>query len=184
MKTSKLSTKEIILLIILALLVVGTCYYFFFLTPYNNDMANIRNQSADIDTQIQTAQIQVASLRAKQEEIDKIMADPNATEIAPYDNEKEVMKQLNSVLRGKCIEYNLSFSDPVIDDSGLVRRNVQLSFRAANYASAKSILQKLSDSHWRCIINNLSVDCGFGEVETQSTVNANLTFYESTNIEK
>ena len=184
MKNSKLSTKEIVLLIILAVLVVGACYYFFFLTPHSEAMTTIENQSADLDTQIEAAQLQVATLQSKQEEIEKIMADPNATEIAPYDNEKEVMKQLNSVLRGKCIEYNISFSDPVIDENGLVRRNVQLSFRTLTYGEAKNILKKLSESHWRCILTNISVDCGAGEVETQSNVTVNLTFYESTNIEK
>ncbi len=185
MTKGKLSTREIVLLIILAVIVIGACYYFFFLTPHNNEMTSIANQIADVDSQIETAQVQVASLQAKQAEIDEILKNPNATEIAPYDNAKEVMKQLNSVLNGKCIEYDIRFSDPDIDESGLVRRGVQLSFRTATYAEAKAILKQLSESHWRCIITNVAVECGaVAEIETQSTVSANLTFYESTNIEK
>jgi hypothetical protein len=58
-----------------------------------------------------------------------------------------------------------------------------MSFSCPDYASAKSILEALNDSHWRCLISNLSVSGGGNVMDGPVQISASITFFESTNLQ-
>lgn len=186
MKNRALSAREKVMLLFLAVLLIGVGYYLLFFQPLQTELANIALQQTELDTQIETAMAKVNSMDAMQAELDEILSRPQneITEIAPYDNAKVVMSQLNGILAAS-EEYSLSFQDPVIEEDGTVRRSVSMQFTCANYESAKSIAQALSTGRWRCLVNSLSI-AGDGEnadiMADPISASATLTFFESTNL--
>ena len=115
MRNRALSTREILLLLFLVVLLVGVGYYLFFYQPLQAELADLANQSSELDGEIQVAAAKAASMDSMQAELDEILSRPadQITEIAPYDNAKVVMSQLNGILSAS-EEYKLSFQDPVI----------------------------------------------------------------------
>lgn len=211
MSNRSLSTREILMLLFLVVLLIGVGYYMFFYQPLQTELTDLANQAADLDSQIQIASVKVASMDAMQAELDEIFSRPASeiTEIAPFDNAKVVMSQLNGILSAS-EEYKLTFQDPKIEDNGTVRRDVSMEFVCRDYNSAKEIVKALSASRWRCLINSLAMDtvegdreflrgedvtgvvtpAGAGEkapvydgiMTMPVTVKATIVFFESTNI--
>lgn len=196
MKKNGLAAREKVMIAFLVVLLAGVLYYMLFYQPLQTELTSVANQSADLDSQLEVAAAKVASMDAMQAELDEILAQPQdkITEIAPYDNAKVVMSQLNGILSA-AQDYSLSFQDPTFGDNGTVRREVSMQFTCADYASAKSIVEALSASHWRCLINSVAVasgaeggtgtvTAGTGDILSGSvTVNATITFFESTSLE-
>lgn len=184
MKKSKLSLRETIMLLFLVVLLIGVGYYTLFYTPLQNEMASIASQSADCDTQISTAMAKVAKMNAMQEELDEILSRPadEITEIAPYDNKQVVLNQLYGIL-GRTSDYALNFTDPDVQDDGTVRRNISMKFNCESYTAAKQVVRDLTDSHWRCLVSNLSIVCNEGDMMQYGvTVSCTLTFFEHTGL--
>jgi hypothetical protein len=185
-----LSSRDKTLLVFLVVLLVGVVYYLGYYQPYQTDMQSIQSRCDETDLEITTAQAKLDSMDAMQAELDEIFSQPEdqITEIAPYDNAKVVMSQLNSILAAS-EEYSLSFKDPAIGDDGTVRRVVSMSFSCSDYASAKQIIENLSSSHWRCLITTVAVSTDEDDAEPDGStmfgpisVQATLTFFESTKI--
>lgn len=183
MKNSTLSLREGFLVVFLLVLVTAVAYNIGFYQPLQDELATVSRQTQEIEEQIAGSTAKIASMNTMRAELDAIFADPDReiTEIAPYDNKEVVLNQLNGILR-RSEEYSLHFAEPSIQADGTVRRNVIMHFRCADYASAKAILQSLTQSRWRCLVSNLSV-IGTGDV-MQGTVevDATITFFESTNL--
>lgn len=188
----KLSSRDAFLLIFLVVLIIGSCWYMFFYTPLQDEILSIQNQSAQMDTEIATAMTKVSKMKSMQEEVDAILAQPadQITEIAPYDNATVVIAQLNGILSAS-EEYTLTFRDVEINDDGTVRRIINMNFRCTDYASARSIVDALSSSHWRCIVNSVSMGVPKKELEADAVPNlmtypvevtAQVTFFESKNL--
>ena len=184
MKKSTLSARESLMLVFLVVLLVGVGYYMGFYTPLQNELASIAVQSNDIDTQITTSMAKIGKMDTMQAELDEILSRPadEITEIAPYDNKEVVLNQLYGIL-GQAQDYSLNFTDPDVQSDGTVRRNISMSFRCANYDSAKAIIRDLTDSQWRCLVSNLSIVSDAGNMLEESvTVSATITFFEHTGL--
>ncbi len=183
MKKAKLTGREVIMVVFLVALLVGVCYYLLFLTPLKSDIAEINVQISDAQSQLEVSQAQVASMQKMQAELDEILSRPKdeITEIAPYDNAKQLMRELNGILATGS-DYSISFADPIIGDDGIVRRNVNLSFTASSYANAKKIVSQLANNRWRCLITDVSLSAEDTIESGAVTVEAVMTFFESTNL--
>lgn len=131
MRKGALSVREYILVGVLVLLLLGVCYYLFYYTPLQDDIQSINVEKDQVVMQITEATRKYESMSTMQAELDEIFGDgkKKVTEIAPYDNAKVVMTELNGIL-GQSQNYRLSFSDPLIGADGTVRRNVSMSFPA------------------------------------------------------
>lgn len=183
MKTKKISGREKIMLVFLVILLVGVVYYMGFYQPTTTEIALIQQQTVDADSQIAAASSKVASIKSMQAELDEIFARPEneITEIAPYDNAKAVMAQLNGIL-ALSNQYSLSFQDPTVQSDGTVRRVISMSFSCSNYDTARTILESLSNSQWRCLVNNISISASTDFTQEEVSVSATITFFESTQI--
>lgn len=182
-KSTKLSGRDIFLVVILLALLAGLGYYMGFYTPLQNEIDSINSQIQNTDAQITAASGKIARMDVMQAELDEIFARPKneISEIAPYDNKEVVLNQLNGILQAS-LEYNLNFATPTIQDDGTVRRNVSMTFRCADYASAKQIIKNLTESQWRCMVSNLALASEADIMDGEVSVNATITFFESTNL--
>lgn len=195
---NRITRRDMVMLMVLALLLIGVLYYMLFYTPLQDEMTSIATQAAEVDDQTNLAMTKVQKMKLMQEELDAILSQPKdkITEIAPYDNAKVVMSQLNNIL-SVTENYNLSFKDPAVNDDGTVRREVSMKFECGNYYSAKKIIQDLSSSRWRCLINSFSINAMEGTTADADgtavyqaadamsgpvSVDATITFFESTQI--
>lgn len=182
-KTSKLSGREGFLVGLLVVLIIGMLYYTVFYKPLQAELTELNTQIAEIEMQINGTSSRIAKMDAMQAELDEIFARPKnqITEIAPFDNKEVVLNQLNGILQAS-LQYSLNFSEPSIDSDGTVRRNVSMNFSCPDYDSAKTIIRALTESHWRCLVSNLSLSGGGNIMEGEVSVNATITFFESTNV--
>jgi len=179
----KLTSRDLVMLVILVFLLGGVCYYMFFFKPLQEDLAAIAAQEVEVQANITTAQGKLAVMNDMKAEVDEIKARPASeiTEIAAYDNAKVVMNELNGIL-AISQEYSLTFADPQINEDGTVRRNVSLSCTCTDYTTAKIIIDSLTRCHWRCLISSVSIDGDGNITEGPVSMNATMTFFESTNI--
>jgi len=178
----KLSQKDTILVFVLAIIVIGAVYYMAFYTPLQNEMASIANQSSELDTEIAVTDQKVSSMETMQAELDEILSRPadEITEIAPYNNAKNIMNFLHGILGSN---YEMSAPDPQIDKDGTVRRSINLSFTCEDYASAKAILKSLASWKYRCLLENITISGSEeGLASGEVNVSATMTFFESQNI--
>lgn len=191
MKKRALSAREKVMIVVLAVLLIGCLYYLFFYQPLQNELAELENQKIEVMSQIEVSMAKVGQMDTMQAELDEIFADgDDVSEIAAFDNSQAVMSQLDGIL-SSCTEYNLSFADPQIDEeSGTVRRQVNMSFTCATYADAKNITLALAENHWRCLVTNVSISSDSTAEEAKNiqttpvSVKATITFFESTKLAK
>ncbi len=179
MKSTPISGRVLFLLAILIFLVLVAVYDIAFYAPLQDERKSIENQAAELDAQIALAKEQCDKMDAMQAELNEILAHSGAegTEIPPYDNAKAVTDELYPILLST-LSYQLSFSEPKEDTNGIVRRTVNITFQCSSYRDAKSIIEKISDRHWRCLITGLSVDSSTDLLSDAPQVHVSILFFE------
>lgn len=174
-----LTGREVILLGLLLVITVVSGYSRFFYMPMIDDRDRFIEEKALYEEQIALEVTRLEEQRRMKKELEEIFKkNPNPTSLAQFDNIKEVMVELNSILQS-ARTYNLTFGT-VNTDMDVVRRNVSLVFTADSYAKAKQIMQKLDDSDYRCMIDGLSVAFQNSEKNRDAgvSVNATLLYFE------
>lgn len=172
----QLSSRELILIGMLLVLVLVGGYVMLFYMPMNAELERLEQEQASCEDQLLVAQVQVEDKHRMERELEEIFAaDPNPLGIAPYDNLQPVMFELNGILQSTP-EYSLSFGTVDTEES-IIRRRIQLTYTSGSYESAKQVLQRLHDSAYRCMLDDVSIT-----VEEQDdggvSVNASLVFFE------
>lgn len=173
----QLSSREILLIGILLVLVVVGGYLLLFYMPMTQELERLQAEKVSSEEQLTAAAARVEEKKRMEKELKAIFdANPNPLGLAPYDNQKPVMFELNSILRTTA-QYSLSFgSVDAGGGNGLVRRQISLSYSCTTYEDAKKVLQRLHDSSYRCLLGDLSVSLdGTGG---QTGISATLTFFE------
>ena len=154
----RLTAREVTLLIILLVLLLFAAYYLLFYVPTQQKMDDLQGQIAETESIIEAEQARLARKQAMEKELEEVFAgDPDPVSMAPFDNSRNVMHQLNSILSAAS-DYSLNFSNASPGEGGdFVRRDISMNFTCPNYAAARSILQQLHDSQYRCMLDSVSV---------------------------
>ena len=172
----QLSAREIILLGLLLVLALVGGYLLLYYMPMTNEQERMENQAVLCEEQLQAAQIRLEDKRRMERELEEIFAaNPNPLSIAPYDNLQPVMFELNGILQSTP-EYSLSFGT-VNTEETIVRRQILLSYTSGSYEAAKGVLQRLHDSAYRCMLDDVSISIGERD-EGSVSVSASLVFFE------
>lgn len=77
--------------------------------------------------------------------------------------------------------YNIDFSNAEFAGT-LVRRNVSISFTTDTYAAAQTVLEKLIDCKYSCLVTDVTIKGnGLGQASSANkvTASANVTFFEA-----
>lgn len=102
------TTREKVLLVILAVLVIAVGYWKLILTPINDSIADLNAQTASEQDAILTNSARLSRMRQMQQELETLLADPDAKPLPDYDNSERLLVELNTILSGT-VDYTLSF---------------------------------------------------------------------------
>ena len=186
-----LTPKEKLTFVFLALVVVLALWYLLFFSPTKASIAELQGDQAagtrgkvgELEDQKQMVQTQIAVFKKWQEElgIDINSQSDDFAKIADYNNIRELTAELNAILADST-SFSMSFAQIVTPDQmekDCYRRNVNLNFMANNYVTARSILKKLNDCRYGCLLQDVTI------TETKSSsgdnavaVTATLSFFE------
>lgn len=181
--------REQVMLWILSVIIMGACYYFFFFTPVQARIQDAQLRTAIAQDQQIVEQVRVVKMNRMKKEIEEMKAAGLANNrlLPEYDNLKLVMMELNGILLATD-SYQINFPDSDLNQR-IIQRVANISFTAADYAGAKGIIQRLSDSVYRCSIDSVGMEVGgsretaekeaIPDIGTQSvSVSLTVTFYE------
>lgn len=165
------------LLLVLSLLLVGLAYFQFIYKPISTQISTAHSERDALETELMGVQTRLTQLAKMQEELDRI--GETADRMESYNNAKAELALLNSSLLD-AQQYSISFAD-VTRDGDQIRRNFTLQFTADSFATAKSILTRLTASEFRCLLGNVdySTESGRGDEAERVSVSVDATFYET-----
>lgn len=148
--------REKTLLLVLVLLILAGLYMLLVHQPVERSMAKLAVEKEDAELRLEVAQIRLQKYGEMKAELEDIFAMPKdeLTVMPPYDNAEALMVQLNNIF-GE-LEYDLSFSEVVFNES-VATRAVQFTFEAPSYEEARVIIDKLTHTGNRSLMNTLSI---------------------------
>ena len=172
----KLSPREMMLLGVLAILVIVVGYITLFYMPTTEARDAALAETETTREQTETARVRLAEKQRMERELEEIFTrNVNPLALADYDNVQSVMRELNLTLEA-AQNYSLSFA--TVDASqSIVRREISISFTCGSYDAAKAVLQRLHDSLYRCMLNNVSISLGQGDSGLVS-VSGSIVYFE------
>ena len=179
------SGKEKILILVLVLVLVGLIYYQFVDKPVRESLEKAASEKETLTVEYNAVSLRVAQLERMKNEIDDITESGVLKQMPSYNNSKNVNKLLNDVLGS--MGYSIVFAN-VTRSGDLIRREIALQFSAPDYASVRSLLERLTQSDYRCLIGDLrcSVDDRYRRTAEEYRdeaapldVVASVTFYET-----
>lgn len=173
--------REKVLLIILAVLLVGCFYYLFVLQPALNTISSAESRYTALQDEIliqQTVALKKAELQQQIAEAEA--AGVNQKTLPAYDNTKNELAALNGIL-AEANSYSITFADADTSQS-LIRRGVSISFTTDSYAAAQSVLAKLINCQYSCLVTDITITAGSaGSTSSTGSVSstAAVTFFET-----
>lgn len=188
-----LTMRERVLIVLVAVAAVVWAYWNFWAQPVQNQLADLASQEQKLQSDIAAEQAKVQQQKKMQSEIAAVKAaGEQGSVIAQYDNFPALMQELNTVL-AQANTFSLSFGN--VDTSApLVKRSVTLTYSCSTYAQAQDILAQLRNGQNRCVIESVSIsmnngasgssvaktaaNVGLPSVVSGATVNATLVFFE------
>lgn len=181
MLSRSFTMREKVLLVVLAFLLLFLAYYQFVLRGTEEaikayDTSELENTLIYEEARALTKERMLKAMGGAMETDNK--------QIPDYDNLKGELRAFEDIL-ASTDEYTVEFKDPVFEGE-IVRRNLQVTYWASNYARTKDVLDKLSDCEYRCIIKEVSImttnDKSNGVMHENSpkaiVVSLSVTFFE------
>ena len=158
MMDREFTPREKGMLLVLAVLLLALGYMKLFYAPVQQAVEDNQQRQTELQDQALIEQTRVLKMQVMEKELEELKAGnavPDA-QVPDYDNVQRVMIELNAIL-ARAQEYSLAFDDVSLDDSGLVRRPVELTFKTADYAAAREIINDLYHCRYRCSIQDVSI---------------------------
>ena len=165
--------REKAVLLALILLLMGLAYYNLVDQVVRRQMAEAIAEREQLQTDLTQLQTQLAEMRRMQQELEDLNGKGGPSYLASYNNIKAEMTLLNEILE-PATQYSISFAG-VARSGDLIRRNISLQFTVPNFYSARSILEQLEYSEYRCLLGDIS----YGSNSNQVSVSLSCTFYET-----
>lgn len=147
------TVKEKVLIVILLLILIGLAYYRFVHIPCKEAVQTAQSEKTMYQAELVTVQRREAQIRKMKEELDSLGELQSTSRMESYNNSKGELSLLNKVLE-PASDYSISFAS-VTRDGDQIRRNFDLEFTTTSFATAKSILNDLADSDYRCLIGDI-----------------------------
>ena len=166
------TTREKVLLVILAVLVIAVGYWKLILTPINDSIADLNAQTASEQDAILTNSARLSRMRQMQQELETLLADPDAKPLPDYDNSERLLVELNTILSGT-VDYTLSFgSTYLLEDGGSI---IWLEYTCGSYTAARTVMDALHGSDYVNLISDVTLDL---DAQHGTRVNLTITYFE------
>lgn len=152
----QLTVREWLLLALLGVVLLISGYMTLFYIPMTSERDSCISEAETCRLETEALQVRLEDKRRMERELEAIFAaNPDPVGIAPFDNLKPVMHELNGTLS---LTRNYSLNFGTVDASQpIVRRQISISFSVGSYATAMRVLQELHDSAYRCMLDNISI---------------------------
>ena len=150
------TNREKILLVILAVLLIAVGYWKLILTPINDSIDALRQQTASEQDALIQDSARAARLTQMKAELEKLLV------------------ELNTILSGT--DYTLNFANPTPLETGsaILARPISLTFEVSTYSAARAVLDALHDSQYVNLISDLNMNLKGSTVRTTLS----LTYFE------
>lgn len=159
----QLTAREWMLLGVLGVLVLVSGYILLYYTPMTAERDRCLGTAESCRVETEAAQYRLDEKNRMEKELEELFSiTPAPLGISDYDNLKPVMFELNSILSGTQ-DYTLTFGTVDTTES-IVRREISMVFNTMDYESAKTVLQRLHDSSYRCMLDDIHISIGDGQV--------------------
>ena len=172
------TTREKILMLVLAVVLLACAYYLLVFAPSQSAIENSKTQVSQLESELtinQAMALKTDSMRDELEE--KRAAGTRAKKTLDYDSTPAIMKELNGILAGTKT-YSLSFADPELSEDGAtVRQSASVSFTAASYSAAKSVVKQLVDSTYTSLVTDFSIAAADNGGDANAAVT--IVYYEN-----
>ncbi len=172
------SRREKLLMVAFVVILLVGLYILLVHYPIVNRTQEIAQESEELLFQQDVANSYLATYNNMKAELDEIFKIPEdeLTELPVYDNIQTLMLHLNRIFDGT--DPSLSF-DAVRIAGNIASRTVRFSFSATDYAHAREVIDDLTGTGFRCLLDSLSFSPSNGSVETGTLrVFGTITFYE------
>ncbi len=166
------------LLLLLAIALVILAYYLVVHKPVKDGIEKANAESDNLRVELSAVEAKAAMLERMQNEINGIMQDPDISMMPSYNNKKAVNTLLSDILGN--MTYSATLAN-MTRNGDQIRRNVQLQFTAPSYAAMEEVLDRLSSSPYRCLIDNVSCSSYRDRYYDVDAFNVSLTatFFET-----
>lgn len=171
-----LTAREWVLLALLGVILVICGYMLLFYTPQTAERDLCLQEAEDVLAQTQAARLRLEEKQRMEQELEALFsADTPPLSIADYDNIKPIMAELDPIL-ALTTEFKLTFST-METSLPLVRRSIAVTFTTDSYERAKTVLQRLHDSGYRCMLESVNLNLKEA-AEGRVQFNGTLVFFE------
>lgn len=176
MMSREFTTREKILLLVLCVLLLGIVYYEFIIKDVDETIKQYDTE--DLETELLIEQTKAQSIMDMEAEMKNTKAETDSV-VASYSNIKNEISALNDIFAAAST-YNFDFNQ-AMKDGDAVRRDINISFTAGSYSTAETIIEKLHDCKYRCLIRNISINTSSGEGISSGSVSVSMTvtFFET-----
>ena len=174
----RFTKREKIVMLILAIALVVGFYFLAIHYPVKTRLEEIALEKQDIEDQTVIAEAMLANYRKMKNELDEIFSLPEdeITVMPEYDNKQTLIYYFNTVFAETAPD--LRFDNAKIDGR-IASRSISFNFTADSYSSAEEILTLLTDTGFRCSMQNLTVSPTEGDLaNNELRVSGNIVFYE------
>lgn len=176
MISKKFNKREKALLLVFAVLLIATTYYQLIFKPTRASVKRAEEKRVEVEEMIEEEQAVLEEQRKMEAALESIDYGKEADYVTPlYDNTPNVIPLLNSAL-SKTIDYDLRFM-PVTFSDNLAMREIQMTFAARNYASARDIVTQIASGPYSCDISLLKMDPVESDVEILTMGEVKVVMY-------
>lgn len=170
--------REKIVMLVLALALIVGFYFLAIHYPVKTRLEEIELEKAEVDEQTMIASAMLANYNKMKTELEEIFAEQNEnlTVMPEYDNKQTLIYYFNSVFAETA--PNLQFSQARIEGN-IASRSISFNFTADSFDSARSVLELLTGTGFRCSMDNITISPTEGDLEhDELRVSGNIVFYE------
>lgn len=177
-----LTPKEKFTFVFLALIVVIALWYLLFFSRAKEEISRLNTDQTQFETDKEKLMVEFTNYNKwKKLGVDIQNKTDDFPKIADYNNIQDLTAELNTILADSTW-FSFSFAQritPEEQNKDCYRRDVALQFSTSSYESARAILQKLNESQYGCLIQDVDITRAIDSAGASSvSVNAALSFFE------
>ena len=173
--------KEKILILVAAILALGLVYYNFVYKYFQNQLMLYDTAALEDDLMVeQSKAMKISQMRQVIEESrGKVKGD-----LSVYNNQSNEIIEMGNIFDEDAYNVSVNWSEPVLNGT-IIRRDVNISFSTDSYDKFMSLLKKMSEMRYRCLIRNVTVSDGrnneSGGIRNSNDLSASIsvTFFET-----
>lgn len=146
--------------------------------PIEERYLELEASRADAELALADTQAKAYRYNSMQAELEEIfsMDEDEITVMPPYDNLNTLLTLFNGIFIGSQPQF--SYAPPEMHGNVAVR-TIRISYTASSYEQARSILEQLTGTGYRCLVTSLSISPRDGDITRGPvSVEVAINFYE------